>query len=829
MAPAVPEGMVALNAALGGGPPTNPIGVGPGSCANCVTDGLASPASSAVFTSTERDRNGGEWWAYVPLAVRASVVRVVVFPAGDGEDYAKWFPKAFAINLRDATGRAGVIQELQFPANAVFEADPVTGQPTGPVVFEFAAQTSRLPTMMQFWTDNLPSYDGVFKGELSEIAAFAVVDEPVPPVADAPFKPALVLEVGDEDQLPRPGGGADGPFEYSSSDESVVEVGQDGLAVAVGLGEALLEVSLGEEVLAAIPVGVVEHVDKIGEDYMISLMCPPWDTFTNDEQYDYLAEAGIDVIQNQGPNSDPVLGTGSREWNLEMARLSYERGMQVLVDDENLGPIMRNQSPETVRKNVSSYLHVPGVGGLNMMDEPIYQRHSLASWAVPYNAMREAAPDWVGYFNFSPHATETHLRDWMNLTGGVREDRYGPDYLMYDVYRFYNDHTGVSDLLDFMDMYRRVGLEYNVKTGGYINVIKHGSYRQTTATDVLWHANLQMAYGFKATWYFTWQTPRDWSGGAIIDKSGNKTQMYAPVAQVNSEIHALGPTLMRLDSEAVYLNGEQYGQASPVPGNFYAQPMNNTDQVLSDMVDSETGQRYLFVVNNTDPGNGTGYAPVDVELQFPALVDSLFEVSRVDGSLSEVELDGNVLSVELGEGEGVLYALPDVPGVEVDKSALEAAVVEASVLVESGVEGDYTAASWEALADALVEAEAVLADQAATQEQVDEAAAGLEEAVAGLVLRGPVVTASAVPKCTGTKAQLSVVVKNQEVSPVAVTVVSSLGSKVFPSVLGGKSASHVYTSGRALPAGVEVVVTATFANGAQTQTTLFPAAKSCAT
>ena len=63
-----------------------------------------------------------------------------------------------------------------------------------------------------------------------------------------------------------------------------------------------------------------------------------------------------------------------------------------------------------------------------------------------------------------------------------------------------------------------------------------------------------------------------------------------------------------------------------------------------------------------------------------------------------------------------------------DKTALNAAIAAAEALNED----DYTAESWAALQEVLADARAVANDPDATQENVDNAAAALRSAIAGL-------------------------------------------------------------------------------------------------
>ena len=73
-------------------------------------------------------------------------------------------------------------------------------------------------------------------------------------------------------------------------------------------------------------------------------------------------------------------------------------------------------------------------------------------------------------------------------------------------------------------------------------------------------------------------------------------------------------------------------------------------------------------------------------------------------------------------------ALTETPPAPADKEALQNAVNQAAELVEE----DYTPDTWAVLEAALAQANAVLADEEATQEAVDSALSALEAAVIGL-------------------------------------------------------------------------------------------------
>ena len=88
-------------------------------------------------------------------------------------------------------------------------------------------------------------------------------------------------------------------------------------------------------------------------------------------------------------------------------------------------------------------------------------------------------------------------------------------------------------------------------------------------------------------------------------------------------------------------------------------------------------------------------------------------------------------SVPNASGDIVIVAAA-VDGTPVDKSELEAVIAEAEALNEA----DYTSGTWRTLEEALESARVVVADEDASQADIDEAADALRSAIDGLIERG---------------------------------------------------------------------------------------------
>jgi hypothetical protein len=630
---------------------------------------------------------------------------------------------------------------------------------------------------------------------VSGLAATAAAADEGGTDPDFYVKPALLLQPGWTDPL---GYELDNPtaFNWTTSDSSTATVTAEGEVTAVAVGDAVITVAEGDETVATVPVSVVEKAEQIGESFMTAVMWAPELAQTTDEQYRLMAEGGIDVLQNQSLAADHYLGTGDRAGNLLMAQLAAKYGMQVLVADDRLpwdGSHPPTETYEQIADFIQTYRHVPGVGGMNFVDEA----EETALFAPAYLAAKDIAPEWFGYVNFCPlgwcGAERQRIVAWLEASGGVRDDIYSTDYLQYDYYYFNRNNTGMAAALTNMNAIREYGLQYNIKTGAYVNLMQHGSYRQTTPTDLTWQANVQAAYGFKALWYFCWQTPLADNftfGPAVIDRNGELTAMYEPVKQTNAAMHALGPTLMRLDAQEVYLAGNRYSQTA-VPSDFFVQPRSTGNLVLSHMVDRHNGDEYLFVVNNSELGNGqTAPAAQDITLDFADDVVRLAEVSRVDGTQTAVALTDQTLERHLDSAEGVLYRVLKV--VDSDKDALEEALAETATEAAALDSADFTFSSWAALEAALADGQAVLDDLAATQDEVDAAVLALGDALDGL-LPALNLNVTVTPRCVAGKVYLYASVKNNDAAPANVTLVTAYGSKDIAGVTSGRSGSASFT------------------------------------
>lgn len=694
------------------------------------------------------------WLAY-ELTCTAALSKFVVYPRIVAPN-VKFFPDTYHLESSDngvdwvdipGSVNAGIPTDVELPQ--VFVPDvPVTARHV-----RLHVDTRSAPPL------------GV-DGYLIQVAEFAVYGSYVDACVTK-AKPALAFKkVGDTDSTWFT---SQEQLVFSSSNEEVATVDATGTITAADEGTAVVTAALpadpGETVLS-IDVEVDPDARRIGEEMLIAGFYGPRPEHVNDTQFGYMADFGMDLLMAVQHNDY----ARSLEGNLEQAMLAAKHGfMYMPSSDSRLGCwATAGKSPAEIKAVIDDYTNVPAVAGFLLCDEAM----PPTNWATAFNTVREETPDLYPHYNFCPWGAcgvdEASVRSWLDATGGVRSDWDAPDYLMYDRYPL----KGTIDFngwFDNLERIRALGNEYKIKTATYLQSVGYGPSaptRRPSSPEIVWEANTALAYGYKQLAYFTyWQPACDeycaeiFTEG-IIDSAGNKSDRFDDLKQLNSEIHALGPTLMKLDTHGVVFNGAARGQtqapqqlAVPNPdgtlpaGTFFVRADGSQDLLLSHLVDRETRENYLFVVNNSFSGNNP--VATDVTLTFDAKVTALQEISRTDGTSAGIALENRSLALSLGAGDGRLYRLAIR-----DTFALDQAIADAGALQADA----YTTSTWGLVAEALDEAEQVLEDVEAgrgDQESVDAAVIALNTAMAGLAQRGdPKVLAALINAADGIAANL---------------------------------------------------------------------------
>ncbi len=483
---------------------------------------------------------------------------------------------------------------------------------------------------------------------IGELELMGTYDENAPDNSVAELnKTALRMQPGEYDvlKLIRPTPNA----EWSSDNPAVATVDQNGRVEAVAFGETTIRVKTAKG-SAACTVLVDDY--SVLDNLMITTFRSPSKPHLTPETYDLLAAAGFNNIQNEFNTSVNTIPD-----NLLMAQYAYERGMYITASLGAWADGFTGLSYEAVQERVSTFSHVPGVGGIYILDEP----YNANPYATAYKPIKDLMPYADIHLNFLPMLVypnaktySAQINDFYQLTGGRL------DYLMYDhyPYNFTEGYFNEASWYENMDVVRQLGLKTGAKTGTFIlSIGMRGGYRKPTGDEIRFEMYSAMAYGYKQLAYFCWETPNEIDygfGPAIVDTEGRPTEIYEPVKEVNNEALKLGPTLMQLECVTPYNTGSKCGYDRSLPEDFFLQPSKGSQLIISHMRNPETGEDYAFIVNRER------YKEQTVTLTPATYIASMKEISNQTGKPEDVERNADgTYTIILRPGAGRLFKMPD--------------------------------------------------------------------------------------------------------------------------------------------------------------------------
>ncbi|MFC5403304.1 discoidin domain-containing protein, partial [Cohnella soli] len=387
-------------------------------------------------------------------------------------------------------------------------------------------------------------------------------------------------------------------------------------------------------------------------DFQIGIFWPPVSAYSNATQFDYIRDAHINLIHNVDSTDLDTVAE-----NNNMLSLASSRGIAVSVADSR-SKTLDSATNAQIDAIASDYKNNAATFGYYVKDEPVPAQ--LAGFARAYNRFLYNHPSSEPYVNMLPTYYgfadyPGYLNQWIETVGASNLKT-----LSYDHYPWLSTALSIrSDYFQNLEYIRQAGLKYNVRTGSYLQSIGiPGVYRRPNANELRYNAYTNVAYGIKALYWFTWWTPTGQPESftdAIIDASGNKTDLYAPVQAINGEIEKLGPTLVKLTSQSVYHNGVMASGTVPIPNNFFWKPADASANVMISHFKHSNGRHYVMVVNRTLTDTLT------LSFNVNPKPSSVTEVSKTTGQEMATNYNAatGVISSSFAPGEGRLYALPD--------------------------------------------------------------------------------------------------------------------------------------------------------------------------
>lgn len=511
---------------------------------------------------------------------------------------------------------------------------------------------------------------------------------------------------------------------YASSDKKVVTVDGNGKVTSVGVGTATLTLT-DKDTGKSYEVPVTVDTAKVTDHFQIVAFIPYFYAGdVNKKTFDNLKAGGITNVEMNFALSPEAI---TYENNLKAIKLAHERGLDVTVSEVSFnGGSWPTKSDEEILAFVKRYAHLPGVTGYYVTDEPA----DATPYARAMALIKSVMPNAVAHINFcgayAPIATS--LQNKL-----VKDYGLSMDYVMYDAYVCTGAVCNESLLYSQLAYNRELGQKLGVKTASYVQAMNWNNNHRPNENEVRYQVYAYLASGVKQISYFCWQTPQanayETYGPAVIDINGEPTDLFEPVSKINAAVQALGPTLMKLETRAVYHSGSSFGGGyNQLPAGYFIRPTDRRQRLcIGNMTETDTDRPYAMVVNRDLKNTAT------VTFTVSDGVRELFRVSPVTGKLEKLTPDGEgVYSISLLAGEGALLTTDadfrDTVEDVTDYYYLETAV-EAALAIDLKT---YKADGQDAFRAALDTAQTILSEKTAGSREVNAARDALEKAMTAL-------------------------------------------------------------------------------------------------
>lgn len=368
------------------------------------------------------------------------------------------------------------------------------------------------------------------------------------------------------------------------------------------------------------------------------------------EKFAEVAEANFTVV---------TVHDKTVEDNKKILDLAQACGMKVHILDPRVWQNKPGQADIHAKLDgaIADYSKHPALWGYCVGDEPDSSQFDLYADITQY--LLEHDPEHIPFSNLLPtyaNATqlgspsyEKHVDDFLRIVK--------PRILSYDHYALMRGTPDRPDYFLNLEIIRRQAIRHKTPFSTTPMSLPHLGYRDPSEGELRWQVFTSLAYGARGVMYFTYTTP-PWGydfepHNALIGVDGKPDRKYYEVKQINGELLKLAPTLMKLNSTAVYHTAPVPDGAKPMPKNGLVKSIAGDEFVLGEFK-SEDGRRYAMLVNRDFRKSARARVAFSRNVQ-------LREVSRQTGrlrSLPVVEDGGEwVWRAKFAAGDGKLIRI----------------------------------------------------------------------------------------------------------------------------------------------------------------------------
>ncbi len=235
------------------------------------------------------------------------------------------------------------------------------------------------------------------------------------------------------------------------------------------------------------------------------------------------------------------------------------------------------------------------------------------------------------------------------------------EYLSHDFYPFHLGGTALSIFGD-MEVMRRVAFENErLRTHAFPQSTAWMGTRMSNIDEMRWNVYAYLAYGFKALSWFNLVCPgkSDTEGEcfreSVIYRDGTirNKKLLKEFGNLNREVHALGDTLMKLDTVHAYHTKDGIAGVEMLPDDWMITPVGDENFIISHMVTAKGDETYVMLFNNS------WEYPVTASFRISEFsgIESMTYVSPFNGNEYPATIRDGILTETFRPGEGKLFKL----------------------------------------------------------------------------------------------------------------------------------------------------------------------------
>ena len=397
--------------------------------------------------------------------------------------------------------------------------------------------------------------------------------------------------------------------------------------------------------------------------------------FLQERYFRLISECGINLVTHfeNDYSRYPVDMTRALEW-------AEKYNFKLFVNDDVLRGDM---TEEELSSRIAEYGHYKSFGGIKIIDEPCgdkFPENFDGAQKLMVNPLKNFAPlakrlnaydNLIGYINLFPYYywMKSTVEDYKVYIEEFLETCH-PKIISYDNYPFDLSCRDVcmKDFFVNLTIVRSYAQKYNIPFWAFAQCGSQWNYKRVpveteeyrpTKWEFFWSVNVELAFGAKGIEYYPLVQPYgdalyiggglDCDRGGILGADGEPTMWHGFVRQMNRQVNAVGPILLKCENQGVIAKAGAWNYTKGLEGMFETEHYKELIDVETEEEGAFVGcfdyasKTALYVVNN-----GTKKCQ-NVTLRF----DDVYDLQLVSSVRNDVE-ETDTCQLTLGAGAAVL-------------------------------------------------------------------------------------------------------------------------------------------------------------------------------